>query len=223
MAKRLKDYFPLIRSREEVFEEIYANESLYTMYRNWEEEAQKEFLEFCSGARGVKVTYDGFFKEIMNPEYEPERLESLLSILLGEEVKILQVLPNDTVRIADELTLLITDISTDEPERIAELIEKFPDFKIMYDEVYEICRNVEEVMGMYSRELREMDKNTISYMVEELQDEVDKVKKESQEALDKERKENQEALDKERREKQEAFNRIRELEERLRALENGAG
>jgi len=31
MARRLKDYFPLIRPREEVLEEIFANQSLHTM------------------------------------------------------------------------------------------------------------------------------------------------------------------------------------------------
>lgn len=49
-------------------------------------------------------------QEIFNPELYPERLESLLSLLLGKEVKIKQVLPNDSVRLADESTLLITDI-----------------------------------------------------------------------------------------------------------------
>ncbi len=36
-------------------------------FDQWGEELQEEFLDFCTGARGVKMTYDSFFKEIMNP------------------------------------------------------------------------------------------------------------------------------------------------------------
>ena len=33
-------------------------------FDQWGEELQEEFLDFCTGARGVKMTYDSFFKEI---------------------------------------------------------------------------------------------------------------------------------------------------------------
>lgn len=46
----------------------------------------------------------------MNPEYHPERLSDFLSVVLEQEVKVLKVLPNDSVRITAESTLLITDI-----------------------------------------------------------------------------------------------------------------
>lgn len=71
---------------------------------------QKEFLEFCSGNKGVRILYDSFFKEILSPENAPERLNELLSLILGQQVKILQVLPNDSTRIADESSLVIMDI-----------------------------------------------------------------------------------------------------------------
>lgn len=71
---------------------------------------QKEFLDLCSGVKGLKLLYDGFFKEIMNPEYVPERLNDFLSSVLGQEIKVLKVLPADSVRISDESSLLIMDI-----------------------------------------------------------------------------------------------------------------
>ena len=58
----------------------------------------------------MKLLYDTFFKEIINPEYTPERLEDFLSLLLRQTVKIHMVLPNDFTRIADEKALLIMDI-----------------------------------------------------------------------------------------------------------------
>lgn len=59
---------------------------------------------------GSKALYDSFFKEIMNPENVPERLNEFLSLLLGQKVRIESVLPNDSSRIADESSLLIMDI-----------------------------------------------------------------------------------------------------------------
>ena len=43
----------------------------------------------------------------------------------------------------------------------------------MYDEAYMICRNIEEVMDMFSEELYELDKNTVQYMIDEMQDTID--------------------------------------------------
>ena len=67
----------------------------------------------------------------------------------------------------------MTFFSTDDPEEIIKLITDFPQFKPMYDTLYQMCRNVENVMGFFSEELREMDRNTVRYMIDELQKEVD--------------------------------------------------
>ena len=43
----------------------------------------------------------------------------------------------------------------------------------MYQQVYEICQNIEEVMGMFSKELAEMDRNTAQLMIEnEMQEDI---------------------------------------------------
>ena len=110
MVNRLKNYFPMIRERKEVLEEICSNHRLQALFQSWEKEHQEEFLDFCTGMKGVKILYDSFFKEIMNPEYTPDRLARFLSLVLGKQVRIRQVLPNDSSRIADENSLLITDI-----------------------------------------------------------------------------------------------------------------
>ena len=106
----LARYFPMLRSREEILERIGSRSELRDQFMQWNSEEQETFLDFCSGARGVKVIYDGFFKEIFNPETVPERLEELLSLLLQKKVKIRQVLPNDSVRLGAESSLLYTDV-----------------------------------------------------------------------------------------------------------------
>ena len=304
-TSKLKQYFPMIREREDIKQEIYENPKLLEKYREWDEEQQGEFLDYCTGVKGVKILYDAFFKEIMNPENTPERLNELLSLLLGQSVTIKRVLPGDSTRLADEQSLLIMDIlveladtslanvevqkigyrfpgqrsacyssdlllrqykrvkgekkkafsykdiksvytivffetsikefheypqnyihkfkqqsdtglelellqkyvfipldifrgiyhnnlrnkteawltflGTDEPEIIIELISQYPEFKEMYEEIYVMCQNVEKVMEMFSKELIQLDRNTVQYMIDEMQDTID-VQKEELEA-----------------------------------------
>lgn len=352
MTGNLRQYFPMIKSREEILEEIASKSHLKKMFSQWTETQQGEFLDFCTGVRGVKLLYDSFFKEIMNPENVPERLNEFLSLLLGQKVRIESVLPNDSSRIADESSLLIMDILVrledgslcnvevqkigyrfpgersacysadlllrqykrirgndrhknaykdmknvytiilferspsefkqfpeaylhqfsqkldtgleinllqkyifipldiflrnihnkgirnkldgwlaffcdDSPERIIELLEKYPEFKPLYEHVYEMCRNVEKVMEMYSKELLEMDRNTVQYMIDEMQEEINQKeeelsqknaqlnqKKEELSQKDAQLKQINAQLEQERREHQEAMERMqRQIQE----------
>ena len=250
-----------------------------------------------------KAGFEHFMiKEILNPENTPERVNELLTLLLGQRVRIVDVLPNDGTRLADESTLLITDMVVqledgsianleiqkigyyfpgersacysadlllrqykrvrgikgkrfsyrdikqvytivlfeksptefqkfsnnyihrfmqksdtgvninllqeylfipldifkknqqnenrsvkienrleawlaffcmDDPETIIDIIEKYPDFKEMYEQAYDVCRNIEEVMQMFSKELLELDRNTVKLMIDDMQKEID--------------------------------------------------
>ncbi len=53
------------------------------------------------------------------------------------------------------------------------MIEKYPEFRQIYEEGYEICRNTERVMEMFSKELYELDRNTVQYMMDEQQERID--------------------------------------------------
>ena len=52
----------MIQSREEILARIYSNPKLQQLFESWTSLQQKEFLDFCSGAKGIKVLYDSFFK-----------------------------------------------------------------------------------------------------------------------------------------------------------------
>ena len=302
MANVLQQCFPEIRTREAVIREISESEKLRSVWVKWNDQQQKEFLDCCTGAKGVRILYDAFFKEVMNPETAPERLEELLSLILCQRIRILKVLPNDSTRIADENSLVIMDIvieledhsianvevqklgykfpgeraacyssdlllrqykrvkgekgkkfsyrdikkvytiifyehspaefhrfpdqfihrssqktdtglvinllqeyvfipldifrgilhnegikdkldawlmflSVDEPEMIVKLITEYPQFKAYYGEIYQLCRNTEKVMEMFSKELQELDRNTVQYMIDEMQEVIDAQKK----------------------------------------------
>ncbi len=306
MNAKLKQYFPMIKTREEIRNSIRGDERLESIFQGWTKSQQEEFLDFSSGATGVKMLYDSFFKEIMNPEYYPERMNDLLSVILDMKVKIVHVLPTDSTRLGEETSLVTMDIvvqteegslinvevqkigyrflgersacysadlllrqykrikdsynskamfkykdikpvytivffekspecfkkfpgnvihrftqksdtglelellqrfvfvpldifremgknidtkvdawltflGSDDVEDILCLIEKYPEFKPMYQTLYEMCMNIEGVMNMFSEELRELDRNTVLFMVDEYQKEVDEKKAEIEE------------------------------------------
>ena len=296
--KKLTELFPMLKTRLQIQEEIEANSALEQIYNSWPKVEQERFLDICTGSRGVKMLYDAYFKEILNPEYSPDRLSSLLSLLLKTKVRVIDILSNDSTRLSDETSLVITDIvveldnktianievqrigyaflgerascyssdlllrqyrrlrdelkanfsykdiapvytivfienspaifnkypdtyihyfkttsdtglelnmlqkfifisvdiflkklhneginneleawltflGCDEPEYIIKLITEYPEFKPMYDDLYEMCLNVERVMEMFSKELQVLDRNTVKYMIDEMQEKLD--------------------------------------------------
>ena len=72
----------------------------------------------------------------------------------------------------------LTFLGEDSPEKVIELITAYPEFQGMYATLYEMCRNTERVMRMFSEELRIMDRNTVRYMMEEQQKEIDTCREE---------------------------------------------
>ena len=70
----------------------------------------------------------------------------------------------------------LTFFSSDDPDRVIELIERYPEFKPMYEEVYQMCLNMEKVMEMFSAELQKLDQNTVQYMIDIMQDTIDEQK-----------------------------------------------
>lgn len=78
--------------------------------------------------------------------------------------------------ISNKTAALFTFLSSDTPEDIIRLIEECPDFKPLYQDIYEICQNVEDIMGLFSKELQILDANTVQFMVDEMQEEIDRKK-----------------------------------------------
>ena len=44
----------------------------------------------------------------------------------------------------------------------------------MYAHAYDLCLNIEKVMNMFSKELYELDKNTVLYMIDEMQEYINR-------------------------------------------------
>ena len=80
---------------------------------------------------------------------------------------------NEGDRIHNRLEAWLTFFCRDEPEMIFRLLEEYPEFKALYEDVYELCRNVEGLMEIFSKELLEMDRNTVKLMIDQMQEKID--------------------------------------------------
>ena len=78
--------------------------------------------------------------------------------------------------IGDKLDAWLTFLSVAEPEMIVKLITEYPQFKVYYKEIYQLCRSTEKVMEMFSKELQELDRNTVQYMIDAQKKEIEELK-----------------------------------------------
>lgn len=99
----------------------------------------------------------------------------------------------------------------DEPEWIIRVIEAYPEFEAMYRQIYEMCLNVERVMEMFSKELQELDRNTVHYMIDEMQNEINRMGNELQQK--------NEELQQSKEELQQKESKIEELMRKISELE----
>ena len=276
MSTHLKPYFPMLWERSELLLEIRKCKDLSTLFDKWSIDHQEQFLNFCTGVSGIKFLYDGFIKELMNPEYTPERLNEFLSLLItdivveldngslanvevqkigysfpgqrsacysadlllrqykrirgdrgkhfsykdiknvytiilfeqstanfhsfpdtylhyfeqksdtGLELELLQkflLIPLDIFHkkqqnktISNKLDAWLLFFSSDDPNDIIQLITEYPEFQAMYEQAYQMCRNVEKIMSFFSEELRILDRNTVQLMIDEMQDTINSQK-----------------------------------------------
>ena len=183
MTKGLREQFPMLRSREEVLKEINAQGSLKKIFQSWKEKEQKEFLD-------IQTVYTIILFEKSPKEFK-EYPDVYLHVLQHKSNSGIQIdipqkfvyIPLDIFRekqhnegenIHNRLEAWLTFFCRDEPEMILKLIEQYPEFRSLYEDIYELCRNAEEVMQLFSKELLEMDRNTVKLMIDEMQEELQK-------------------------------------------------
>ncbi len=96
--------------RKEILAQITASPELLDRFYGLTPERREQFLDMCSGARGIAVCYDPFFKYVFSPTARRGRLSRFLSSLLDRPVRVKNVLPNEGGRIVARSPLVIMDI-----------------------------------------------------------------------------------------------------------------
>ena len=61
------------------------------------------------------------------------------------------------------------------------IIERYPDFREIYEEIAQFQVKPEELVGMYSKALEILDRNTVQYMIEEQKQEIEEQQREIEE------------------------------------------
>ena len=97
-------------SREEALILLQQDSETYQKFLTFPLEEQENVLSFIQGQHGLKITLDNFFKHVLSPTYHPDRLESLLSCLLNQDIHIKTVLPREGNKLAESGSLVIMDI-----------------------------------------------------------------------------------------------------------------
>ena len=102
------------------------------------------------------------FRVVSDTGIEIEHLQNYIYIPLDIFLKKAQ---NEPVKVKEELDEWLLLLSSDRPEVVEYLAEKSSRYREVYREAYNICRNMEEVMGIFSEELKIMDRNMVQYMI----------------------------------------------------------
>ena len=97
-------------TRKEVLSMLKQHENTYRRFQSFEKKYQEELLAFLMGTDFLHITYDPFFKEIFDPYRHRERVERLISALLGKTVVIKEVLQHEGKRLSGSSSLVIMDI-----------------------------------------------------------------------------------------------------------------
>ena len=108
-ALTLRAVFPKYKDPASIQEEIAASPQLSAIFHSWTPSRQQEFLDFCCGNRGIRILYDSYFKYVFNPDTHAAELSRMISVLIGQDVKIVQILPNES-HLGADYTLVIMDI-----------------------------------------------------------------------------------------------------------------
>ncbi len=152
------------KTKDEVINELKMNADIYRGFQKLSYRLQSEFVEFCMGIRSLNITYDPVFKKVFDPMRVPERLEEFLSLCLGEKLKILRVVPNESERLTEGGSLLVMDILV-QLESGALVNIEIQKVGYLFPGARCACYSNDLVMRQYSqvREQKRKEKETFSY------------------------------------------------------------
>lgn len=153
----LRSAFPQYREVTEVLQEIAKSQELADTFRSLAPSRRQEFLDFCCGNRGIRVLYDSFFKYVFNPDVQASALSRMISVLIGLDVKLVQILPNES-HLGADYTLVIMDIIVEASDGSIVNVEVQ---KIGYNFPGEraACYNADLLLRQYQRIRKEFSEN----------------------------------------------------------------
>lgn len=102
--------FPDFSSYEDVKSYFIKTPHAWDLFLQLPKTMQQELFDFCIGKQGLRITYDTVFQKIFAPDIHKDRLESLLSAILGRTVQIIAIIPRKGSQLTERGSFVIMDI-----------------------------------------------------------------------------------------------------------------
>lgn len=150
-----------IISEEDAINLLKSNEATYSKFLLMDKKYQDLIILFMTGRQSIKITYDPIFKKTFDIDCHKDRLEALLSSILGFVIHIEQILNNEGIRLHEKATFVVMDIICRDKSGSIINVEMQ---KLGYDFPGEraSCYNADMVMREYNN-LRNQLKEEFSY------------------------------------------------------------
>ncbi len=159
----------------------YSSDLLLRQYKRIREQRREAF-----SYRDIKKVYTIVLLETSTEEFHVLPRDYVHHVRpkadTGLDIDFLQeyiLIPLDIFRqnlynkgIENQLDAWLTFLSVDDVEWIEKLIQQYPEFIPLYKDVYTLCMNTENIMGIFSEELKILDRNTTLLMIDEMQEKI---------------------------------------------------
>ncbi len=105
----LRDILGAELTHEEALARIESDPEALEIFQSFDETHQEMILSFIQGNQGLRILRDRFSQRVLDPYTHPKRMESLLSSILGQKVRIVHILTREGNRMVDSGSLVIMD------------------------------------------------------------------------------------------------------------------
>lgn len=106
----LSDILGQAISFEDALEVIRSDTEAWQLFKSFPTDEQDNLLSFIQGNKGLKILSDKIFHHVMDPTLYPERLRSMLSAILEQEIISYTILPREGSQMVENGSLVIMDI-----------------------------------------------------------------------------------------------------------------
>ena len=101
---------PMTRSEALTFIKDQTDGHTIQTFNLMKDAYREKLIRFIMGKNGLAITYDPVFRRVIMPSDTTNRLEDLLSAILGEPATVEQILPREGSQITETGSLVIADI-----------------------------------------------------------------------------------------------------------------
>lgn len=206
----------------------YSSDLVMRQYSQVHEEKKKAGKKFSY--QDIKTVYTivlikdspGEFKGIPDRylHYGRQQFDTGLELDMLQEYLLipLDIFMENRHNISNKLDAWLYFLASDSPEDIRKVVEAYPEFEEMYREIFYFRYHVEELMSMFSESLRILDRNTVEYMIELKQAQVERLEAENRRLEEEKRLE----AEKHQEEQLESQRTIEVLQQKLAQLKSRA-